>query len=62
MSWNSNAPIHFRLGQIAMWNRLTKSTVDLRDGVLQKLQEAAPALYQDLIEAPRPTCMGDARE
>jgi hypothetical protein len=42
-----------------IWNRLTKSTVDLRDGVLQKLAEAAPALYKDLMESPRPTAMGD---
>lgn len=61
MSWNSNSPIHFRLGTLAIWSRLTKSTVDLRDGVLQKLQEAAPALYQDLIEAERPVSMGDSR-
>jgi hypothetical protein len=61
MSWNSNAPIKYKLGTIAIWNRLTKSTVDLRDGVLSKLQEAAPALYQDLISAPRPNSMGDAK-
>jgi hypothetical protein len=61
MSWHNNAPIKFRLGTIAMWNRLTATTVDLRDGVLQKLQEAAPALYKDLIEAPRPEAMGDNR-
>lgn len=61
MSWHNNTPIKFRLGTIAIWNRLTKSTVDLRDGVLQKLQDAAPVLYKDLIEAERPTAMGDAQ-
>jgi hypothetical protein len=59
MSWETNHPIKFRLGTVCIWNRLTKRTVDLRDGVLQKLQEAAPILYKDLIEAPRPTAMGD---
>lgn len=54
MSWNSNAPLHFKLGTIAIYNRLTKRTVDLRDGVLAQLQDAAPALYKDLVEAPCP--------
>lgn len=56
MSWHNNAPLHFRLGQIAMWNRLTKRTVDGKaDGVLAKLAEAAPALFKDLVEAPNPS-------
>ena len=57
MSWETNHPIKFRLGTICIWNRLTKRTVDLRDGVLQKLQEAAPILYKDLTEASLPTTM-----
>ena len=57
MSWETNHPIKFRLGTTAIWNRLTKRTVDLRDGVLQKLAEAAPILYKDLTEAPLPTTM-----
>jgi hypothetical protein len=59
MSWATNNPIRFHLGTVAIWNRLTKSTVDLRDGTLQFLQEAAPALFKDLVEAPRPVAMGD---
>jgi hypothetical protein len=57
VSWHNNTPIRFHLGTLAIWARLTKNTVDLRDGVLQKLQDSAPALYKDLIEAPRPTTM-----
>jgi hypothetical protein len=59
MSWATNNPIRFHLGSICIWNRLTKRTVDLRDGTLQFLQEAAPALFKDLVEAPRPSAMGD---
>lgn len=61
MSWATNAPLKFRLYDIALWNRLTKSTVDLRDGVLTRMQEVAPALFKDLIEAPRPTASGDVK-
>lgn len=57
MSWNSNAPIKFKLGTIAIWNKLTETTVDYRDGVLSKLAEAAPALFKDLVESPKPTSM-----
>jgi hypothetical protein len=59
VSWATNTPIKFRFYDIALWNRLTKRTVDLRDGTLQFLQEAAPALFKDLVEAPRPFAMGD---
>ena len=61
MSWANNSPIRFYLGSIAIWSRLTKTNIDLRDGVLGKLQEAAPALFKDLIEAPRPVAMGDGK-
>lgn len=61
MSWENNSPIRMRLGTIAIWNRLTKRTVDLRDGVLQKLAESAPEMYKDLAESPRPIAMGDAQ-
>ena len=61
MSWAVNNPIHFYLGTICIWNKLTKTNIDLRDGVLTKLAEAAPALFKDLVEAPRPVSMGDAR-
>ena len=61
MSWATNAPLRFRLYDICLWNRLTKRTVDLRDGTLTFLQEAAPALFKDLIEAPRPVSMGDTQ-
>jgi len=44
-----------------LWNALTKNTVDLRDGTLQFLQEAAPAIFKDLVESPRPVSMGDAK-
>lgn len=57
MSWATNAPIKFRLYDIALWNRLTKSTMDLRDGTIQFLSEAAPALFKDMVEAPRPATM-----
>ena len=57
MSWATNAPIRMHLGTIAIWNKLTKTNIDLRDGVLTKLAEAAPALFKDLVEAPRPTTM-----
>jgi len=59
MSWANNSPIKFRLFDIALWNRLTRSPVDLRDGVLTKLAEAAPALFKDLVEAPMPASMGN---
>lgn len=59
MSWHNNSPIKFKLGTIAIWNRLTKRVVDLRDPTLGFLQEAAPAVFKDLIEAPRPIAMGD---
>jgi len=61
MSWAVNNPIRFKLGTIALWNALTKNTVDLRDGTLQFLQEAAPAIFKDLVESPRPVSMGDAK-
>jgi len=57
MSWHNNTPIRFHLATIALWNRLTRNPVDLRDGVLQKLQEAAPAIYKDLTDAPLPSTM-----
>ena len=57
MSWATNAPIRMHLGSIAIWNLLTKTNIDLRDGVLTRLAEAAPALFKDLVEAPRPTTM-----
>lgn len=57
MSWATNNPIRIHLGSVAIWNRLTKRTVDLRDGTLQFLQEAAPALFKDLVEAPMPATM-----
>jgi hypothetical protein len=47
------------LFDIALWNRLTRNPVDLRDGVLTKLAEAAPALFKDLVEAPMPASMGN---
>ncbi len=59
MSWESNAPIRFQLGSIVIWNRLTKKTVDLRDGALTQLQKFAPEQFQDLMSAPRPFAMGD---
>jgi hypothetical protein len=59
MSWEVNSPIKFRLGTIAIWNRLTKRVVDLRDPTLGFLSEAAPILFKDLVEAPRPVSMGD---
>ena len=61
MSWHVNNPIRFHLGSIALWNLLTKTNINLRDGVLTRLAEAAPALFKDLVEAPRPVSMGDAR-
>ena len=61
MSWATNNPIRCHLGTIAIWNLLTKTNIDLRDGVLTKLAEAAPALFKDLVEAPRPVSMGDAQ-
>ena len=61
MSWATNNPIRMHLGSIAIWSLLTKTNIDLRDGVLTKLAEAAPALFKDLVEAPRPVSMGDAR-
>ena len=57
MSWATNSPIRFHLGSVALWNLLTKTNIDLRDGVLTKLAEAAPALFKDLVEAPRPATM-----
>jgi len=59
MAWESNQPIHFRLGSIAIWNRLTRKTVDMRDGVLTQLQKWAPEQFEDLVSAPRPIAMGD---
>ena len=53
-------PIHFRLGQIAMWNLLTRrKVIDLTDPTLGMLKEAAPALFEDLVSSPRPTTMGE---
>ena len=57
MSWATNSPIRFHLGSIAIWSCLTKTNIDLRDGVLTKLAEAAPVLFKDLVEAPRPATM-----
>ena len=57
MSWHVNNPIRFHLGTLAIWSCLTKTNIDLRDGVLTKLAEAAPALFKDLVEAPRPATM-----
>ena len=57
MSWATNNPIRFHLGTLAIWSCLTKTNIDLRDGVLTKLAEAAPALFKDLVEAPRPATM-----
>lgn len=59
MSWENNSPLHFRLGTIALWNRLTKNTVDMKDGVLVALQKWAPEQFEELITAPRPRAMGD---
>jgi hypothetical protein len=59
MSWTSNAPLPFRLGTVAIWNKLTKRVVDLRDPTLGFLKEVAPALFEDLVTSPRPTAMGD---
>lgn len=57
MSWNSNAPIRFKLGTIAIYNLLTRRVIDGSDPTLGLLKERAPALFQDLIESPNPTTM-----
>lgn len=59
MAWDSNQPIRFQLGSIAIWNRFTKGTVNLRDGVLTQLQKWAPEQFEELMTAPRPKAMGD---
>lgn len=56
MSWTSNAPIHFRLGTIALWNCLTRRVVK-NDTTLDLLKKAAPALFEDLINSPTPATM-----
>lgn len=58
MSWTNNSPIRFKLGSVALWNRLTKRVVDLRDPTLGFLQKHAPEQFKDLVEAPRPATMG----
>ena len=62
MSWNSNAPIRFKLGSVALWNIMQKSHINKRDyATLAYLSERASAFYKDLSEAPRPVAMGDPR-
>lgn len=57
MSWNSNAPIHFKLGTTALWNLLTRRVVDGSNPTLGLLKETAPALFEDLIQSPTPATM-----
>jgi len=61
VSWNSNAPIKFKLGTVAIWNLLTRRIIDgsnNRHGVtLGLLRGIAPALFEDLITSPTPTTM-----
>ena len=62
MSWHTNAPIHIKLAHVAIWNALTRRRViDLRDPTLGFLKSVAPAIFNDLIEAPRPVAMGDVK-
>ena len=62
MSWHNNSPINFKLGILAMWNLLTKHVVDGTDSTLALLKERAPGYFEDLIQSPRPTAMGDRKQ
>lgn len=57
VSWNSNSPIHFKLGTVCLWNLLTKRVVDGADPTLGLLKRTAPALFEDLIQSPTPETM-----
>lgn len=56
MSWNSNAPIRFKLGTVAIWNLLNRRVVK-NDVSLGVLRGAAPAFFEDLISAPTPATL-----
>lgn len=57
MSWNTNAPIRFKLGTVAIWNLLTRRVVKGSDKTLSLLKERAPALFEDLVKSPTPATM-----
>ena len=73
MSWDSNAPIHFKLGSIALWNLLTqKRAIDAQSPTLGLLKSSFERManvthgvrneFEDMTTRPLPTTLARRRQ
>ena len=62
MSWTSNAGIRFKLGHVALWNRLTKRVIDASDPTLALLAQYNPEEFGDMTTRELPTSLAESRK